>query len=415
MVVKTNDTNNDNDSAATTVVSGMDWGGTIWNFLLSLGCGSLVTFWFYPVSSMAFFRSLGLLVGLSALFAGCRYVVVLSPDGIRFSLCRAWVLPLYRRTYWLDADIAFYQSFEAEAPEGLCFQQPFPELGREFESACFGPSGDQERLGLLRDRLLSVLDSLRQGVPPLPSGLRHPILGPLSASLDIAGAKRSGQGRLHEVASKREFTFGGISIPVGSTFFFNEDFFQEGRFIDTRRDDFLVKVVLGAPTMIAGLPSVAGASLMFYPNGRLSSLRGAFGEDVEIDGNWVDGRDVLSFGEDGALSGFTLSRKGRAGGRVIPRGSRFFRYPGDSVLPARLTCWLGGEIVLPDITLKAGESMTLSQDGETITGISPKADIQIPGQTIRAGIVPIPLRRDGHIDIAKCRKFGIVEENPAMA
>lgn len=381
-----------------TVASGLDVRGSLVSGVSTLAIGIL------SISSLPVSRPIAgvVLVLLTAVFSGHRWSIEISAEGIRLTLYRVWFVPAYRRRYLLDADIELYQSFEAEEPEGLCVREPFPDASREVESECFGPH-DQAELDALCRSLCAALDALRARSGVAPRELRHPLLGPFVDKLEIDQAKRDARGRLREVISKKAFDFCGISIPRGSKFVLNDD-----RFLDPRRDDWLAEVVLGAPTTIVDLTARTGAGLIFDPEGRLRSLRRAFDPDVEIDGNWVDGRDIISFGKDGRLSGFTISRSGRAAGRALPKGSRFSRVPGDPVLPARWICWLGGPFALPEITLEAGDRLNLTDDGRHITGFSPRSDVTIGGVIVKAGIVPIPLTRDGHVDMTKCRKIGLV-------
>jgi hypothetical protein len=385
-----------------TVASGFDEGAAIVGVLLCVvfGGASLVLMsverpWAIPV-----------LVFFTVLACGCRYVVRLSPDGIRLTVYRMWFVPAYRRKYLLDADIDLYHTPTGEAPVGLCIRDPYPDAGLEVESECFAKHWNRKRLLALCEELEDALDALRAAVPknaPELGVVRHPWLGPHGAAFDVARAARDARGRIKTVASRAPIMFGGIVIPPGSMWFFNDE-----RFLDPRRPDRLMKVVLGTETIIAGLTARSGGSLMFDPGGRLSSLRGAFGPEVEVQGTLVDGREIIAFGEDGKLSTFTLARVGRVGGHVIPERSRFMRWPGDKGVPARWTCWLGGPLALPDVELLAGDTIEISIDGKTVTGISPRRNVTVGGVVLRSGIIPIPLGKDDRIDLARCEKIGLV-------
>ncbi|MDI1448025.1 hypothetical protein [Polyangium sp. 6x1] len=342
---------------------------------------------------------------VAALCVGCRYSIRIGPDGIRLTLYRFWLVPVHRRHSLLDADIDIHHDLDLAEMTGLVIREPYADPGLDNESDVFGPRFGQTRLFRLHARLVLALEAMRAAVAnvPVPPELRNFWLGPQMGAFDLVRAIRDGRGRLRRVRSVSPVYVGEVEVPPGSTFHFNED-----RFLDPRREDRLHEVVLGGPIPLLGKMVRPGASLVFAPSGRLSSLRSAFESDVEIDGTWVNGRDVLSFNEDGELMGFTLAKDGRAAGLRFPRGSRFQCWPGDDLLPPRWTVRLGGPLVLPDITLQAGESVELSDDITRITAICPRRDLKAHGLVVRAGIVPIPLRKDGVVDLAGCLKSGIL-------
>jgi len=384
-----------------TFASGFDEVSAVVGGLSSLLFGGLTVL----VLPLAWGSALLVLMGLTLLSVGCRYTVHVSPSGIRLRIYRGWFFPIYRREYLLDCDIDLYQSFSADAPEGICIREPYPDVGLETESECFACLLHTKRIEALQEDLAIALERCRDAVRSAKTNhaLRHRWLGPQIAALDLDRAKRDENGRIRAVISKAHLTLGGIKIPRGSTFLFNE-----ARFLDPRRDDRLWKVILGDNTQIAGLEARRGGSLIFDPSARLSSVRGAFSEEIEVEGNLVDGRDIIAFDENGKLQSFTLARRGYAGGYPIPQGSRLTRWRKDKILPERWTCWLGGPLELPEVNLAAGESIELSSDGKQITGFSPRKDIKIGALTLKSGIMSIPLKNDGRVDLAKCRKMGLV-------
>ncbi len=346
------------------------------------------------------------LLGFLVVFCmGSRYAVRIAPEGIRLTMYQCWFIPVYRWRYWLDADIDIYQDLRDDAPDGLFIRESCDDDPDEDNaSTVFGPRFGRARIFRLHARLADALGRIRQAMScvAVPPELRSSLLASQMGAFDLVRAARDRRGRLRRVRSVAPVYVGYVLVPPGSTFYFNED-----RFLDPRREDQLREVVLGSSIPIFGLMARAGASLVFAPSGRLSSLRGAFDAEVEIDGNWVDGREIVAFDENGDLTSFTLAEGARTGGHRIPKGSRFQRWPEDDVLPARWTVRLGGPLELPDVTLGAGESVELSDDGRVITAISPRHDLQVAGLVVRAGIVPIPLREDGRIDAGKCMKSGL--------
>jgi len=347
-----------------------------------------------------------LLVVMTGVVAGCRYVVEVSPKGIRLTFYSAWVVPTYRRRYLRDVEVELYESFEAGGPQGLCLLDRHPSDGGEAESEVFATFFDRKRMEGEREVISAAIQAARSLATELPLELRHRFFGalPWAEALPISKAKRDEQNRIREITSTKGILFGKVTIPAGSTFFFNDD-----PYIDPQREDRLVKIMLGAPTKVAGVLVKAKATLMFDARARLSSMRGAFDGEIEMDGNWVDGREIISFDAEGFLSSFTLSRQGRAAGYTIPARSRWTRWPGDKILPAHWSCWLGGSLVLPDITLRQGERIELSIDGRRITAIAPSGDVELGGVTLKGGIMAFPLGKDGRVDVEKCRQLGLVK------
>jgi hypothetical protein len=369
------------------------------------GAGSALLF----VGGTAFFVAgsrpwaLGLLALLTIMAAGCRYELRLSSSGIQLTLYRAWLVPVYDRHYLLDADIGLYQSLEARAPEGLCIRPPPHLVGLEEESECFGPYLEKERLIELQGTLAEELDRLRAAALPPPPELRNPLLAPYLDALDLRRAVRDRGGRLREVSSTAAIEIGGILLPPGTLFYLND-----GAFIDPRRDDELREVALSDACLVHGLLARAGGRLLFDFEGHLRSARAAFDREVLLEDIWIAGKDIVTFDVDGKLSGFTLARAARFAALRIPRGTRCVCWPGGGLLPARWTMWLGGELELPEITLRRGESIELSLSRDCLRAVSPRRDVRVGDVIIRHGIVPIPVHRNGRIDVARCKRMGIV-------
>lgn len=346
--------------------------------------------------------ALALLALMMVLAAGARYELRLSPDGIHLTLYRFWLVPVYRRHELLDADIDLYQSFESSTPEGLCIRPPLHLAHRMKESDSFGPHFNKARLVALHGTLVAALDRLRAAAPPPPPELRNALLAPYLDALDLDRAVRDTRGRLREVASTAAIEIGNVMLPPNTLFYLND-----GTFTDPRRDDELREVVLSDACVIRELLARAGGRLVFDGDGRLRSVRAAFDGEVLLEDIWVDGQDTISFDANGRLSGFTLARATPFADLRIPAGTRFTCWPGGGRLPARWTCGLGGELSLPEITLRRGETIDLSLERDSLRAISPRRDVRLGNLIIRHGIVSIPVQNDGRIDVAQCKRLGI--------
>jgi hypothetical protein len=77
-------------------------------------------------------------------------------------------------------------------------------------------------------------------------------------------------------------------------------------------------------------------------------------------------------------------------------------------LPARWTCWLGAALALPETTLVEGDGCELSPDLTRLTAISPRRDIVLAKFRLRGGVMPLPVRPDGRVDVAACRKRNLL-------
>jgi hypothetical protein len=369
------------------------------------GAGSVLLFGGGTALSFSGARpwSFALLALSMILAAGCRYELRLSSSGIRLTLYRFWLVPVYRRHELLDADIDLYQSFESDTPEGLCIRPPLHLANRMKESDSFGPHFNKARMLAVHGELVAALDRLRAAAPPPPRELRNALLAPYLDALDLDRAVRDTRGRLREVASTAAIEIGGVLLPPNTLFYLND-----GMFTDPRRDDELREVVLSDACVIRDLLARAGGRLDFDGDGRLRSVRAGFDREVLLEDIWVDGHDTISFDADGRLSGFILARATRFAGLRIPAGTRFMCWPGNGLLPAHWTCWLGGELDLPEITLRRGESIELSLERDSLRAFSPRRDVRLGNLMIRHDIVPIPVRSDGRIDVRRCKRLGIL-------
>ncbi len=343
---------------------------------------------------------------VAVLAAGARFRLTVSADGIELVSRRAWILPIRRRRWLLDAKIDLYESLDADAPQGLCVEEP---LGvRSEESGCFGPTRE-ESVRALQAAATAALERQRAAAPTCPPELRHARLGARSALFDLGAAARHPSGRLREVRSLGPVELGGgIVIPAGSLFRFNDEPFVDPGFIDPRRDDFLVEVQVAEPVVLYGRQTNANAVLRFCDSDRPVVTRGAFGSEVEIDGRLVQGDGMLGFRADGLLEDFTLARELPVGELRLPSGSRLRFWEGSSLLPARWTCWLGAALALPETTLAEGDSCDLAPDLSRLIAISPARDLELPRGRVRGGVMPIPVTPDCLVDVRACRKLGLL-------
>jgi hypothetical protein len=342
---------------------------------------------------------------VAAVAAGARYRLTVSADGIELVSLRAWIWPVRRRRWLLDARIDLYESLDADAPQGLCVETKHG--GAAGASDCFGPAREG-RVRALHAAASAALERHRAAAPPCPPELRHARLAPQSALLDLPGAARHPSGRLREVRSLGPVVLGALEIPPGSLFRFNVEPIADPRFIDPRRDDVLVEVQVAEPVVLYGRRTNPGAVLRFLGEDRPLLTEGAFEPDVEIDGRRVRGDAVLGFRADGRLHSFTLARELRVGDLALPAGSKFYSWEGGRLLPARWSCWLGAALALPETTLSEGDGCELSVDLTRLTAISPRRDIVLSRGRVRGGVMPIPVTPDGRVDVAGCRKLSLL-------
>ena len=346
----------------------------------------------------------GAVLAASGLAAGCRYRLGIGEAGVELVALRAWIIPTRRRRWLLDADIELYESWDADAPEGVCVASRRDTTDQESE--CFGPRGET-RIRALQASAAASLARCRSGVLPGPPHLRHRLLSPQAHALDVAHAVRSPAGRLKEITSLASIKLGALEIPAGSRFRFND---PDG-FVDPRRDDSLSEVEIRDAVVIHGLVTRPGAVLRFTADGAgpVAYVRNAFDRLIEIEGFFVRGDEGIGFGTDGALGAFTLGRATRLAGFEIPAGSRLhFSRGWGKRLPSTWTCHLTGPLALPAVTLVAGESCQFSADRMRVVSVSPRHDLVIPGGCVRAGVLPIPVTPEGRIDLAACRKKSLV-------
>ena len=341
---------------------------------------------------------------VAAVAAGARYRLTISPDGIELVELRAWILRVRRSRWLLDAKIDLYESLDADAPQGVSVEEW--RGGRSKGSECFGPAREG-RVRALHAAASAALERQRAAAPPCPPELRHAVLGPRSASFDLGAAARHPSGRLHEVTSLGRVELGGIELPAGSLFRFNDEPYADPAFIDPRRDDVLVEVQVAEPVVVHGRTASPGAVIRFDGELRPITTRGAFEREVEIDGKPVRGDALLGFRADGRLSTFTLARALQVGEITVPADSKLHFMEGGSLLPARWTCWLGGTLALPETTLSEGESCELSPDLSRLTAILPHKDVVLARGRLPGGVMSIPVKPDGRVDVRACRKLSL--------
>jgi hypothetical protein len=336
---------------------------------------------------------------------GSRWSFRVSPDGIQLAIYRAWVLPVYKQRWTLDASVEVVEGLLGQ-PSGLLVHPAMWAPKTLKAPRRFGPRFGRGRVLAMQARLLEAVERMRKLAPPPPRELRHPLLARHAAALDLAHARWDQRGRLRQVTALADLWMGILKLPAGTVLFFN--FSEDEAYMDPRQHDVLREVVLGGPSALFGIKVRAGARARFYPNGRVSSVRGAFARMTCLQGVWVDGQDVLAFDEDHELTAFTLAAPGKLGGHTYPPGSRFRLWPSTVETPKRWTCWLGGELKLPEVTLQADDGCELAPGNGELYAISPQRDVRIGDVVLRHGIVPFPVTPDGHIELEQCKALGLL-------
>ena len=303
--------------------------------------------------------------GLGIVFAACvgsRYSIRIGRDGIRLTLYGFWFVPVYRRHALLDADIDVHYDLDDEAPRGLVIRDLYDDPGFDNESAVFGPRFGLTRLFRLQAKLVCALEAMRVVMAdvPVPPELRNFWLAPQMGAFDLCPGNPDERGRLSGAGLGGSTVYvGDVAVPPGSTFRFNED-------------RFLIPAGgLAAPRGGARRADPAarddgglGASLVFAPSGRLSSLRGAFDRLRRWRSIWdlggSAGRALVQRRrrDDGLHAG-----EGRARGAVeSPRAAVLFNAGRATISRPRaldLSAWVV-RWSIPEITLRAGESIMLS-------------------------------------------------------
>ena len=342
---------------------------------------------------------------------GTRFRLIIASNGIELTTLVAWWIPTRRRRWYLDARIDLYESWEADRPEGLCVQPPI--ASDEDASPCFGPTREDRLRDLQRLATEAVLRA-RSLAPACPPQLRHARLGGESSRFDFEDVVRFPNGRIRELRSRDVIRWPGLDdIPPGSRFRFNgapslnvED--NADAFIDPRREDVLYEIEVSAPVRIFSHVTNSGAKLRFSSNRFVGTLM-AFPSEAVFEGRIVRGDQWLGFQPDGTLSAFTLARGTTLAGFEFGADSRFDFWRGSGrLLPARWTCRLGAALVLPAFTLQAGDACELSVDLARLTGIAPRADLILPEGRLRGGVMSARVSPDGRIDLAWCRKAGLI-------
>jgi hypothetical protein len=336
---------------------------------------------------------LGLLaVGLAL---GARYRVEIGPAGVHLVTLKAWLIPVRTQRWLLDVKLDVYQSFEADAPEGLCFTPVRFDEG-EAESDCFGPQAEA-RIAALKLVLGQALDKERRATAQRASPLR---CTQLAVEPQLAHPEWDARQRLRHARLAAPARVGQLELPAGTALDFNVE-----PWLDPRRGDRLSSATLGTPlTLPGGLRVPEGTRLSFDVKGRVVAVRGALGP-VELEGFWVDGALPLGFDEAG-LKGFTLARPASLGGVTVPAGSSFNRW---AILSSRKPAWhvrLADTVVLPEFQARAGDTLVFRCDTRALTHASLQQEASLGAERLGPGLVW--LDPTGRVQRRPARRAGVL-------
>lgn len=332
-------------------------------------------------------------LALAGLALGARVRLTVSADGYRLETLQAWIVPTRRRRYLLDWSAEPYQSFEADAPEGLCLTPP-RGFG-EAETDAFGPTGPE--LTRLLAQLQAEVSRLRAELPNTPRPVELPLHPELPDALEVTGRTfHPGSTRLASAKLSREASVHGARIPPGSTLHLN----AEG-FLDPRRPDLLAQITVAAPTVVPApvpLEVPEGATLGIDPcTGRIShcSAAGAF------DALGVRARGPARWNAQGQWLALELAEPITRGAFTLPPGTRLHR-----LVVTRLFDSFTAHLPAPQPHPELGALRVLQLDARLtqVTGASIDADVQLDGHVLRGGVMPVPLDERGRVDADACRK-----------
>jgi len=317
-----------------------------------------------------------------AVFAGQRYRLRVTDSGVEWVEFAAWIVPVKRLRYLLDAKIDFYETLEASEPQGL-YVSTVRFADGEVDSPCFGP-WRQAAMASLRERIDAAIRHARESVPPPAEGLRCRLLAQHLDSLDLAGATRDAQGRVRTLTASDRVQVGAIEIPPGSILELNGE-----EYLDPRREDRLLAATVSDRVRLpSGLEVGPGTRIGIAPSGRLAYVRGALGP-LELDGFPVDGNAPIVFDEAGHAQVFTLGRDMSFGGWNIAAGAHV-----SSWLDGGWYCRLSRPLRLAEVELAPGDAVTFDKT-RRLEWIHPSAPVELGGRKL---VGSLRVRRDGRID-----------------
>ncbi|WP_394831577.1 hypothetical protein LVJ94_34195 [Pendulispora rubella] len=369
------------------------------NAAISAGIGALIYF-YVPATMVHYHYVLGVVLAAVAASAATRYRLRISSDGIEWSVFLAWILPIERRRYLLDAKIDIYWSLEATKPEGVCVR-PVRIGADEEESSCFGQSFSQPAIASLYECANDAIQQVRNLLPPAPFEVRCPLLAENATKLDVRGAKRNWQGRLLEAKVVSDLAIGKLLLPSGTLLLFNGE-----EYLDPRRQDLLVAAVAKRSLRLPiGISVSSNTRITFTPLGKINSVHGALGAIV-LDGFPIDGNETIGLDADGRVSSFTLGAATQLGGLTLVAGTEFSTW--SKVFDRRTTwcCTIRGALPLPDLVLGPGDSVVFDKASKLLVQIWPKGERVLGSERLSAGLVAV--HADGRIDRKRARKTGIL-------
>jgi hypothetical protein len=332
--------------------------------------------------------------------ATTRYELRISKEGIEWRLLCAWVVPVKRLRYLLDANLEVYESLEATKPEGLDVRPV--RLGEgEKESPCFGPSFSQAAIARLLEQGDEAIRQARDLLPPAPPDLRCALLAKNSDKLDVRGAKRNWQNRLREVKAFDEVIIDGLRLPAGTLLEYNGS-----DYLDPRREDRLNAAVVKEPLRLPiGIDVPADTRISFTRSGGISAVHGTLGL-VSIDGFPIDGDAAICFEPDGHVHFFTLGADFEFGGWSLAAGTTFSTFPKIFDQGPSWYCMLSRGLRLPELDLGPRDSVLFDKASKKLVQIYPSGEHVVDGVRLSNG--PIPVHPSGRIHMRRARKMGVL-------
>lgn len=341
-------------------------------------------------------RLLPLGFGVALISAGSWYRLTIGDDGIHVVFFDCWVLPLRRMRFGLDARVDLYESWGADASEGICIEPKWGGKGTD----CFGPM-TQARIAALFKGATDALEAARARVAGPPGPLRFDAPPGLEAAIRLDEATFWPSGRVNECHLARATDIGGTTLPAGTRLTLNCD-----GYLDPRSADHLVAAVISGPCVlpVPGLPPArAGARLWFNNDGEPDGVDKAFEVPVIAGAFVLHPAESISWDSGGRLSRFTLGAALSLTGVSLPAGTWISGRAG-----GEWSAYLPGPLQLPDLDLEEGDSVHIDAAVGRIVGAMTHREVIVRGVRLRGGIVPFLLDGTLRVDVEGCHRLGLV-------